>query len=56
MMNQYDAEISKQIAEGAEIPARARKPTTFLDKEEYDQIAAVQRLDNYVAAKECSIR
>lgn len=53
MMNQYDAEISKQIAEGAEIPARARKPTTFLDKEEYDQIAAVQRLDNYVAAKKC---
>ncbi|EFO61552.1 Hypothetical protein GLP15_3162 [Giardia lamblia P15] len=52
MMNQYDAEISKQIAEGVEIPARARKPTTFLDKEDYDQIAAVQRLDNYVAARE----
>ena len=52
MMNQYDIEISKQIAEGIELPARARKPTTFLDKEEYDQIAAVQRLDNYIAAKE----
>lgn len=52
IMDRYDTEISKQIAEGVELPARARKPTTFLDKSEYDQIEAVQRLDNYIAAKE----
>lgn len=51
LMDQYDTEISKQIAEGIDLPARARKPATFLDKNEYDEMEAVQRLDNYATAK-----